>query len=327
MARSVTHQLETLRRLLTPRSQQRTLLGCLSVIILAIAGLVVASHFLGGWAFIPFILFLIILGLGLAHSSREIAPRLRDARQALDCYEAVSGRVRMVVTQDSDSYDYQAGVRDRQGNDWTFDFSPQDWLPETGDHAAELRYIEGVEWPTLIVTEAGVLYPKSVPKRAALALPEAEAPVPQRPLPYYLGGAISLLLGGLILAGAWGAYLKDSGIVANGLAVDAVVVKTGYLVAKPGERHGLLYRFTLPDGRVIERAWTEEDDLWRSHPPGSTLRVHYAADDPARNFPVGKGSTSLGMALFVSAFGLVFLFFAGLLLVSGYRHQSATKHD
>lgn len=325
MTRIVDKQLEMLRKFAEPRFQRRSLAGCLGVIVLAIAGLLVASYFLGGWAFIPFILFLIILGLGLRHSSQQVAPRLRDAREALDRYEAVHGSVRVVVVQGSDSNDYQAGVRDRQGNDWSFEFNPQDWLPDTGDHTAELRFINGVDWPALIVTEAGILYPKSTPTRAFLSFPAPEEAGPPRPLPYFLTGAICLLLGGLVLVGAWGAHLKDAGIVKNGVAVDAVVVKAGFLVAKPGETHGLIYRFTLPDGRTIERRWTEEDERWRGYPVGSRIRVLYDPVDPDRNFPEGEGVTSLGMTLFVSAFGLALLALAGLLLWSGYRHQAAAR--
>lgn len=175
------------RKFAKPRFQQRTLTRCLGTIVLAIAVLLAAWNFLGGWVFIPFILFLIILGLGLHHRSRRIAPRLRDGREPLDRYDVVPDALRIVVVN---------------GN-------------ESDDHFAALRFIEGVAWPALIVTESGIPYQKYEPPGAILSLPAVEEAGPRRPLPDYLASEIHLLLGSLLLIGAWSAYtyLKDSGIV------------------------------------------------------------------------------------------------------------------
>lgn len=318
-------QLEQLRQFATPRHQARTRVGCLSVIVLGIIGILLAAYFFFGWALIPFALFLVLLGLGINHSSQQVAPRLHDARLALDRYQAVQDRVRIVVNPGSDSDDYQAGVRDRQGHDWTFDFCPSGWIPLTGDHPAELRFVKGVEWPALVVTEAGILYPKFRPTRDTLTLPAADEAAAPRPLPHYLGAAISLLLAGFILTGAWGTYLRDRAFEKDGVLVDAVVTRAGFLVAKPGERHGLVYRFNLPDGHVMESRWTEEDERWRGYRVGDRLRIRYDPNAPERNFPEGERVPALGMTLFISAFGLAFLGLAGLLLVSGYRLQVAAR--
>jgi hypothetical protein len=325
MPETVETQLKNLRAFATPRNQARSRMGCLGVIALGIIGLLAASFYMGVWVLIPFVLFLVILGLGINHSIRQLAPRLSDAHLALDRHEAVRDSLRIVVVQGSDSDEYHAGMLDRQGRDWRFEFNPAGWIPKTGDYPAELRFVDGVEWPVLIVTEAGILYPKYAPTRDKLDFPVAEESGPSRPLPYYLGGAISLLLAGLILAGVWGTYLNDSRIEREAATVDAVVVRAGFLVAKPGETHGLIYRFNLPDGRAMERRWSEDDDRWRGYRAGDRIRIHYDPNDPNRNFPDGEGVTSLGMTLFISAFGLAFLFLAGMLMLGGYRLQAAAR--
>lgn len=76
---------------------------------------------------------------------------------------------------------------------------------------------------------------------------------------------------------------------------------------------------------MIERARTEEDGLWGCYQPDNPIRIHDDPNDPNRNFPVGKGVTSLSPDLLVAAFGRDFLMFATRLIMSGVRHQAATK--
>lgn len=325
MSKTPKEQLEILRQISSPRFNKRLGMGCLAATVMVVAGIVITAYYLDDWGVLPFAPFAIVFALAIAHSARQTAPHMRDARQAIDHYQVTPGMVRIVMTSDDGSDYYRAGVRDRQGRDWTFSFRPQEWKPVAGVHPAELRYIDGVDWPALIVTEQGILYPQLRPEAQTLAPPAAPEPdKPASALAVLLAGLVLLMLGLLLLAGAWGAYLKDTGIVRSGAVADAQVVRAGHLRAKRGESHGLVYRFTATDGQVIERTWSEEDARWKAYRVGDSIRVHYDPEDPGRNFPRGEGVTSLGMTLFISAFGLVVLVAGVLFLISGLRRKRAS---
>ena len=51
---------------------------------------------------------------------------------------------------------------------WQMEFvTPQNWQPGEGKHSAQLAFIRGVEWPVVILTSEGLLYPRLKPRRAS----------------------------------------------------------------------------------------------------------------------------------------------------------------
>jgi hypothetical protein len=68
------------------------------------------------------------------------------------------------ITNWSDSDSYHAIVVSGCKLPWKFDFIPQGWKPTEGIIPAELVFIKQVGWPVLIITEAGIIFPRYTPK-------------------------------------------------------------------------------------------------------------------------------------------------------------------
>ena len=50
---------------------------------------------------------------------------------------------------------------------WQMEFvTPQNWQPMEGKYSAQLAFIRGVEWPVVLLTSEGLLYPRLKPRRA-----------------------------------------------------------------------------------------------------------------------------------------------------------------
>lgn len=327
MSDSISEQIALLRKFTGPRVAGRVKAGCLLSIAAIAIGLMMAGYTLGDELefLIPVVM---ITGFGLAvfQSFKQIHPHALRAREALDRYEVESDTVRIVVEPDDESLIYTAGITDRAGKNWMFRFSPAGWSPKTGDFPAELRYVEGIAWPALVFTDTGILYPQFDPKQERLTLPEEEVAVGTSPKGLILMGIILMVMafGWSLLM--WNMYRLDARIIESGAAVEAEVVKVGHLRAKRGEDHGLVYRFSLPDGRQFERTWSEEDGRWKAYRVGDRILVRYHPDDPERQLVEGRVGTSLFVALiFIALPGLPFFGFGVALVVSGIRKLRADK--
>lgn len=103
-----------------------------------------------------------------AAASRKAAPHLRNAIQATHTGIPSEGIVSISITRDPTSFDdYLATVQDEEKNTWRFEFSPYYWKPADGNYKTKIYYVQGVEWPALLVAEGGILFPASTPERAA----------------------------------------------------------------------------------------------------------------------------------------------------------------
>jgi hypothetical protein len=165
MVKSVEEQLTILKQITEPSFMTRTQAGLLALLFAIALVFLVVGIYLRDWTFLfPFLGF-VLIGVATLHHLRHMAPHSRNARLALNSYEQVLGKVRIRVVS-AEGYDYcTAGVRDKEGREWTFNFHALSWKPQTGDFPAELRYIEGVDWPALVITEGGIIFPKHAPER------------------------------------------------------------------------------------------------------------------------------------------------------------------
>lgn len=135
-------------------------------IVLVVAGVVITGSLTGNPAFYATGLFLALLALAI----RQVTPHIRNAIKGLREGIRQSGSVDITIRQWQDAEnnsheDYSGRIMlDRQPL-WQMDFAtPQHWQPEKGQYPAQLVFIRGVEWPVLILTENGLLYPASRPK-------------------------------------------------------------------------------------------------------------------------------------------------------------------
>jgi hypothetical protein len=320
MVATLQKQQELLRQASEPRLQRQVQVGCLAVLVVVAVAVVVWALSAREWGGLFAAALLVFMGIGIRHSSQLAAPHITRAAQALTQFDAVEGMVRVVAISDDGTTTYQAGVRDRLGCDWTFSFSPFDWCPETGDYPAQLRYASDVPWPVLVMTKSGLLCPFQMPKRQSLELPQDDVvPTRQSVRAGWIASVVFLAVGCLAVLGTWGVYLKDTGIAKSGGVAQAVVTRVGHLRAKPGENHGLVYQFTLPDGRVIERTVTDDAERWQAYRVGDKLTVHYELTNPQRNFPQEEGNQSVGLAVFLSVIGLMFTAVGALLGWGAWR--------
>jgi hypothetical protein len=85
------------------------------------------------------------------------------------------------------------------------------------------------------------------------------------------------------------------------------------------------YWFVLPNGQRIEAERGVSKRLWNTYQKGGTLEVAYSASNPRRNFPLGGGVTSLGVALFVSVICLALAMFGTLFLFGNVRQLTARR--
>ncbi|MDD2685492.1 MAG: hypothetical protein PHY62_04985 [Gallionella sp.] len=103
-----------------------------------------------------------------AVASRKVAPHWRNAIQATRAGTRLKGVVTILITRDPTSFDdYVATVEDESKNTWRFQFSPHYWEPTEGTYSAETYYVQGVEWPVLLLTEGGIVFPAFIPQKIA----------------------------------------------------------------------------------------------------------------------------------------------------------------
>ena len=79
------------------------------------------------------------------------------------------------------------------------------------------------------------------------------------------------------------------------------------------------YRFVLADGRTQTGQHGIAKADWATRTIGTPLAISYDRERPSRNFPDGYGVTSLGMTIFVSAFGAVFAAFGAAILIAPWK--------
>ncbi|TCJ12800.1 hypothetical protein EZJ19_11205 [Parasulfuritortus cantonensis] len=165
----ISEQLDFLRKWGGQAATRHFKLGCLAMTALAVVGVLAIGYALKDWSFLLAAAILLAAGLGFLQAFQRAKPNQENARRALDHFVSVDGTVYIVVEDDDSDYVYGAGVTDRAGVDWAFSFRPDNWKPEPGEFSAELRYIDGVAWPVLIITERGILYPQYTPEQKRLA--------------------------------------------------------------------------------------------------------------------------------------------------------------
>jgi hypothetical protein len=144
------------------------------------------------------------------------------------------------------------------------------------------------------------------------------SPTPRRSRISLIFGIVFLTVGLLTTLGSWRGYQLDAGILEHGARTQGhITKKVTVAAADGGHDHGLDYWFVLPEGQRIEAHSGVPKSLWESMREGDSLEIAYSPQYPRRNFPVGGGVNTLGLTMFVGAFGAVFVALGGL-LIGGY---------
>lgn len=91
-------------------------------------------------------------------------PHIRRAIQGIDSDDRCGGTAEISIEESSETTYYKAVVTTPLRGRWVFHFQPQGWTPEEVVLPVECRFIDGVEWPVLVVAEPGLISPREVPK-------------------------------------------------------------------------------------------------------------------------------------------------------------------
>jgi hypothetical protein len=131
------------------------------------AGLILSGIASGHFAFfaVAGVAGIIALTAGLP------VPHIRNAVKGIDRGWKIIGVIEITVRQwpneDGAKMESCQGLifKDNQPL-WRMDFGvPGTWQPAAGKYPAQLIFIPGVDWPVVLITEEGVLYPRSKPGR------------------------------------------------------------------------------------------------------------------------------------------------------------------
>jgi len=134
-------------------------------------------------------------------------------------------------------------------------------------------------------------------------------------------GVIFLLTGLVFLIGSWGAYFTDTKIQDSGPSAEGHLEKKLFMRVADGDSDYILeYWFMTKEGSAIRASRNVSKRLWSAVHEGQIIEIKYSANNPKRNFPLGAGVTSIGMAIFASVFGLTFTIFGGALIWGYYRN-------
>lgn len=132
---------------------------------------VLAGVYTGHLAFYGVALVFALLAFAIWQTSPHIHNAVRGLREGLKQNGTVEISVHQWRDAESNSYDSYDGLilMDNQPV-WQMEFvTPQNWQPVEGRYSAQLAFIRGVEWPVVILTSDGLLYPRFKPKRAVTA--------------------------------------------------------------------------------------------------------------------------------------------------------------
>ncbi|PKN18198.1 MAG: hypothetical protein CVU71_11835 [Deltaproteobacteria bacterium HGW-Deltaproteobacteria-6] len=138
------------------------------VVVLA-SGLALAGLFTGNPAFYYIALVFTLIGFAI----RQTAPHIRNAARGLREGNKQNGSVEISIRRwtdaESNQHESYEGLISMESRPlWRMEFvTPQNWQPLEGRHPAQLIFIRGVEWPVVILTGTGLLYPRFKPKRAS----------------------------------------------------------------------------------------------------------------------------------------------------------------
>ena len=96
------------------------------------------------------------------HTTR---PHIQNAAQALDLGVTEPGRVRIEITNWSDSDAHTAKTVATRSGAWEFSFIAQGWVPQAGEFEATCFLLPGLPWPALVQIEGNLCYPREMPRR------------------------------------------------------------------------------------------------------------------------------------------------------------------
>jgi len=138
-------------------------------VLVLTAGLVLAGAITSNPAFYGIALASALIGFAMWQTTPHISNAARGLKEGLKQNGAVEISIHRWKDTESNQYESYQGLISMDNQPlWQMEFvTPQSWQPLEGRHSAQLAFIRGVEWPVVILTCDGLLYPRLKPKRAS----------------------------------------------------------------------------------------------------------------------------------------------------------------
>lgn len=133
------------------------------------AVLVLAGAASGNLVFYGIALVFALLAFAIWQISPHISNAAKGLREGLKQDGAVEISINLWTDGESNHYESYDGLISMDGQPlWQMVFvTPQNWQPVEGKHSAQLVFIQGVEWPVVVLTRDGLLYPRWKPRRTS----------------------------------------------------------------------------------------------------------------------------------------------------------------
>ncbi len=160
---AVAKQLEMLRRM----DASRAVISLPWIFVATAAALCVVAWHYAEPGFALFAAFAVLL----ATVVRTAIPFMRLAIQALDSSLPVHAKIQINALPNYDSPHFEAVVSIDPHTAWRITFPQTDWKPVAGSDIAEIYYLPGVPWPSLLITPTGTIWPRSKPQRISRGRP------------------------------------------------------------------------------------------------------------------------------------------------------------
>jgi hypothetical protein len=152
---------------LTRMSSVRILYWARPAVVVLSAGLVLAGTFTGNPVFYGIALAFALIAFAIWNTTPHISNAARGLREGMKQNGDVEIGIHQWTDAESNQCESYNGLilMDNQTL-WQMEFvQPQNWQPKEGRYPAELVFIRVVEWPVVLLTSDGLLYPRLKPRR------------------------------------------------------------------------------------------------------------------------------------------------------------------
>ncbi|NLA41413.1 MAG: hypothetical protein GX874_08405 [Smithella sp.] len=141
--------------------------------ILLAAGLALAGAFTRNPVFFGIALAAALLAFAVRQVAAHRINAARGLREGVKQKGAVEISFHSWKDAESNVHESCRGLISMDGRPlWEMEFAaPGHWRPREGSYPARLAFIRGVEWPVVILTQEGLLYPRLKPRQRRGQMP------------------------------------------------------------------------------------------------------------------------------------------------------------
>jgi len=124
-------------------------LAVLAIILLIAA--IITKH--------PVLIMLCVFSGVVAIGSRSSKRHLKNAATSMAHGTPIKGNTMISIEVPLGDDRFYATIDGRDNKSWKIEFIPQGWRPQEGSESVTVYYLDGIDWPTLIVGQDGIMVP------------------------------------------------------------------------------------------------------------------------------------------------------------------------